>query len=45
MSENEPADWTLSVEDPHPIDSGCPGLLAFSPVPVYYDNVKIYENE
>ncbi|HSR52634.1 MAG TPA: PQQ-binding-like beta-propeller repeat protein [Acidobacteriota bacterium] len=41
----EPAEWTISVEDPHPVTSGSPGIFGFSMTPVYYDNVKVVENE
>ena len=40
----EPADWTLTVEDPHPIESGSPGLIGYSPADIYYDNLKVTEN-
>ena len=43
-SESEPKAWTITVEDPHPIRSGTPGLLGYSPVPLYYDNVSVYAN-
>ncbi|HSR70691.1 MAG TPA: PQQ-binding-like beta-propeller repeat protein [Acidobacteriota bacterium] len=41
----EPAEWTITVEDPHPVTSGSPGIFGFSVTPVYYDNVKVVENE
>ena len=40
----EPADWTVTVEDPHPIRNGSPGLLGYSPAVVAYDNVRIVSN-
>ena len=43
--EDEPADWTVTVEDPMPIDSGSPGLYTFAPVEAYFDNVKVYAND
>jgi len=43
-SEDEPADWTLSVTDPLPIVSGAPGLSGFSPTPLYYDNIRVTRN-
>ena len=43
-SDPEPEAWTIAVEDPHPIRSGTPGLLGYSPVPLYYDNVSVYAN-
>lgn len=42
--EAEPADWTVTVEDPLPPDSGSPGLYAFVPVEAYFDNVHITAN-
>ena len=41
----EPAEWTLAAEDPQPIRSGSPGVIAYSPIDVYYDNVQVMENE
>ncbi len=43
--EPEPADWTLTAEDPHPILSGSPGLYGYSPVEIYFDNVKVTVSE
>ncbi|HYO13234.1 MAG TPA: PQQ-binding-like beta-propeller repeat protein [Thermoanaerobaculia bacterium] len=43
--EAEPADWTVTVEDPHPIRQGSPGLYGYSPVEIYYDNVKVTVNQ
>ncbi len=39
--EEEPAAWTVSVDDPLPIDSGSPGLYAFAPVEAFFDNVRV----
>jgi outer membrane protein assembly factor BamB len=44
-ADAEPEAWTVTAEDPLPIESGTPGLLAFSPVHVYYDHIKVYDNE
>jgi len=44
-SDPEPEGWTIAVEDPHPIASGTPGLLGYSPVNLYYDNVSVYANK
>ena len=41
---DEPADWTVTAEDPHPIRNGSPGLLGYSPSVVSYDNVLITAN-
>jgi outer membrane protein assembly factor BamB len=42
--EPEPEAWTITVEDPHPIPAGSPGLVGFSPVDLFYDNVKVTVN-
>lgn len=42
--QEEPEAWTITVEDPHPIAGGSPGLVAYSPSPLYYDNLKVTEN-
>ncbi len=44
-SDPEPEAWTITVDDPHPIRSGTPGLLGYSPVHLYYDNVTVYSNK
>ena len=43
--EDEPREWTLSVEDPHPVESGSPGLTGYSPAEVFYDNIKVTVNK
>lgn len=42
--EAEPDAWTITVEDPHPIQAGTPGLVGFSPAELFYDNVKVTVN-
>lgn len=42
--EPEPADWLVTVEDPHPIRQGSPGLYGYSAAELYYDNVKVTVN-
>ena len=42
--EPEPDSWTITAEDPHPITNGTPGLLGYSPVNLYYDNVTVSAN-
>ncbi len=44
-SDPEPAAWTITVEDPLPIRHGSPGLYGYSPVDIYYDNLKVTVNE
>ena len=41
----EPADWTITVEDPVPVRQGSPGLIGYSPVDIFYDNVTVMENQ
>jgi hypothetical protein len=43
--EPEPAEWTIRIEDPLPTLSGAPGVVAYSPSPVYYDNLQVTVNE
>ena len=43
-SDPEPEAWTITVDDPHPIAGGTPGLLGYSPVNLFYDNVTVYPN-
>ena len=42
--EAEPAEWTVTVEDPEPVRQGSPGLIGYSPIDIYYDNVQVMEN-
>jgi len=42
--EDEPAEWTLSVEDPLPIEQGSPGLIGYTPTPGYWDNIVVTPN-
>ena len=43
--EAEPADWTVTVEDPEPVRQGSPGIIGYSPIDIYYDNVSVMENQ
>lgn len=43
--EPEPAEWTVTAEDPHPIRQGSPGLYGYSAADLYYDNLKVTVNE
>ena len=43
--QTEPAEWTVAVEDPAPIRQGSPGLIAYSPTEIYFDNVRVMENQ
>ena len=42
--EAEPDDWTVTVEDPEPVRAGSPGLIGYSPIDIYFDNVRVMEN-
>lgn len=39
--EAEPGDWTIVVEDPHPIRAGSPALIGVSNTEHYYDNIVV----
>ncbi|HUP25293.1 MAG TPA: PQQ-binding-like beta-propeller repeat protein [Thermoanaerobaculia bacterium] len=39
--EPEPAEWTVRTEDPIPVKSGAPGLIAYSPASAFFDNVHV----
>jgi len=41
----EPEAWTVTVEDPYPVQAGGPGLVGYAPAEVYYDNLKVWVNE
>ncbi|MEM8932010.1 MAG: PQQ-binding-like beta-propeller repeat protein [Acidobacteriota bacterium] len=43
--EAEPEAWTVTVEDPLPIETGAPGVYTFAPVESYFDNVKVMVND
>ncbi|MYD69451.1 MAG: PQQ-binding-like beta-propeller repeat protein [Acidobacteria bacterium] len=43
--EAEPEAWTVTVEDPQPVRNGSPGLIGYSPIDIYYDNVRVMENQ
>ena len=39
--DDEPSDWTITAEDPHPVHHGSPGLYTFAPVDAYFDNIQV----
>jgi hypothetical protein len=45
VGEPEPQAWNVTAEDPHPIRAGSPGLIGYSPVDLYYDNINLTRNE
>jgi len=42
--EAEPEAWTITAEDPLPIDGGSPGLIGYAPCEIHYDNIKVTPN-
>ena len=45
QGQAEPADWTVSAEDPYPLRTGSPGLIGYSPADIFFDNVSVVENQ
>ncbi|MCA9262967.1 MAG: PQQ-binding-like beta-propeller repeat protein [Planctomycetales bacterium] len=43
--DEEPADWTIDAVDPHPNETGSPGLFSYALADHYFDNVKVTPNE
>ena len=43
--EAEPADWTITADDPIPNRNGSPGIIGYSPIDIYFDNVSVVENQ
>jgi outer membrane protein assembly factor BamB len=41
----EPEEWTITAEDPLPNRSGSPGIIGYSPIDIYFDNVRVVENQ
>ena len=41
-SESEPAEWTITAEDPLPNREGSPGIYGYSATDIYYDNLKVW---
>lgn len=41
----EPAEWTITLEDPMVVKEGSPGVYGDSPTDVYYDNLTVKVNE
>lgn len=40
--EPEPAEWTITAEDPLPNREGSPGIYGYSATEIYYDNLKVW---
>ena len=43
--EPEPTDWTITAEDPLPNRNGSPGIIGYSPIDIFFDNVSVVENQ
>ena len=41
----EPTDWTITAEDPLPVRQGSPGIIGYSPIDIFFDNVSVVENQ
>lgn len=41
----EPAEWTITAEDPKPVRQGSPGIYGYSAAEIYYDNLKVMGNQ
>ena len=41
----EPTDWTVTAEDPLPVRQGSPGIIGYSPIDIFFDNVSVVENQ
>lgn len=44
-SESEPANWMIEYVDPIPNKRGAPGVFAYAPSDVYFDNIKVTPNK
>lgn len=42
--EEEPAEWTIEADDPHPNMNGSPGLYFYALADCYFDNVIVSKN-
>ena len=40
--DSEPAEWTITAEDPLPNREGSPGIYGYSATEIYYDNLKVW---
>ena len=39
--KEEPAEWTLEAEDPHPNLQGAPGVYVYGLADCYFDNIEV----
>ena len=42
--EKAPSDWTITAEDPNPNTHGSPGLYGDAQTTIFFDNVKVTQN-
>jgi outer membrane protein assembly factor BamB len=43
--QEEPAEWTIEADDPHPNETGSPGLYVYGLADCFFDNVKVTQQE
>jgi hypothetical protein len=43
--DTEPTDWTVTADDPLPVRQGSPGIIGYSPIDIFFDNVSVVENQ
>ena len=43
--ESEPAEWTIEAVDPHPNETGSPGVYYYEMAESYVDNVHVYATQ
>jgi len=43
--EQEPEEWTIDAEDPHPNEQGSPGFYVYAMADSLFDNVKVFREE
>ena len=41
----EPTEWTVTADDPLPVRQGSPGIIGYSPIDIFFDNVSVVENQ
>ena len=41
----EPTEWTVTAEDPVPVRQGSPGIIGYSPIDIFFDNISVVENQ
>ena len=41
----EPAEWTISLDDPQAVQEGAPGIYGDSATELYWDNITVKGND